>query len=371
MLAFELGQGACPHRQLGTPARARTQVRSALHRRRASRAKGAHPHGVDRDAACGSHRQPCLSASGGSAACTISANAGRRLGPKRSPAHHDRRCGNATASVVSARLADDCFGRAMHKRCRRCRRQPQRYCFPTGSGGPSVPRSDRPGSAVRVMALREEQSPASWSRSLLLCHVRDHAARASATIAFGCRGVNAARSQWRPGARARAGGISRRIAGRSDRAAATPSSSAASRPPPGCVASDVWAVRGEHRRFQRRLPRDQARPGDGHPRRHPIGLVRRASGEGSLTHTSSPSGTRPPELVAGRPGPGHPGHCQRHGPRSLSSQRLPRGFDGAVKPSCGRPAGQESPNSCRHFASGRYWARTSDLLLVRGVGSDR
>ena len=40
-----------------------------------------------------------------------------------------------------------------------------------GIGRSLAPRSDRPGSTVRVIAMREEQWPASWSRSPLLCHV--------------------------------------------------------------------------------------------------------------------------------------------------------------------------------------------------------
>ena len=39
-----------------------------------------------------------------------------------------------------------------------------------GIGRSLAPRSDRPGSTVRVIAMREEQWPASWSRSPLLCH---------------------------------------------------------------------------------------------------------------------------------------------------------------------------------------------------------
>jgi hypothetical protein len=50
----------------------------------------------------------------------------------------------ATASIVSLRLADDCFDPAMHERGRWCRRQPPRYCFSTASVGPSIPRSERP-----------------------------------------------------------------------------------------------------------------------------------------------------------------------------------------------------------------------------------
>ena len=53
----------------------------------------------------------------------------------------------------------------------------------------------------------ESNSAASWSRSPLLCHVRDHPARADPTIPVGYRGVNAAPPQrgrssrakhWRP-----------------------------------------------------------------------------------------------------------------------------------------------------------------------------
>jgi hypothetical protein len=42
-----------------------------------------------------------------------------------------------------------------------------------GVGRSLGPRSDRPGSTVRVIAMREEQWPASWRRSPLLCHDPD------------------------------------------------------------------------------------------------------------------------------------------------------------------------------------------------------
>ena len=50
-----------------------------------------------------------------------------------------------------------------------------RYCSLRHRPGPSVPRSQGPGSAIRVIATREEQQPASWSRAPLLCHGRSSA----------------------------------------------------------------------------------------------------------------------------------------------------------------------------------------------------
>jgi hypothetical protein len=53
-----------------------------------------------------------------------------------------------------------------------------------GIGRSFGPRSDRPGSTVRVIAMREEQWPASWSRSPLLCHGLDRQRHPSRAIAF-------------------------------------------------------------------------------------------------------------------------------------------------------------------------------------------
>ncbi len=55
-------------------------------------------------------------------------------------------------------------------------------------------------------------------------------------------------------------------------------------------------------------------------------------------------------------------------PRSLSPQWLPGGFHAAVRRTCGRPLEQENPMLAGDSRSGRYWARTSDLLLVRQPG---
>jgi acetyl esterase/lipase len=49
-----------------------------------------------------------------------------------------------------------------------------------GIGRSLAPRSDRPGSTVRVIATREEQSPASWSRSPQ--YTTDPAERALSTV---------------------------------------------------------------------------------------------------------------------------------------------------------------------------------------------
>jgi hypothetical protein len=62
----------------------------------------------------------------------------------------------ATASVALPRLADDCFDPAMHKRGRWSRRN-RRTTALYGIGRCLAPRSDRPGSTVRVTAIREEQ----------------------------------------------------------------------------------------------------------------------------------------------------------------------------------------------------------------------
>ena len=57
----------------------------------------------------------------------------------------------------------------------------------------------------------------------------------------------------------------------------------------------------------------------------------------------------------------------------MSPQWLPRGFHAAVRQTLGRPPSARAPSTYRRFANGRYWARTSDLLLVRQswAGGDR
>ncbi len=90
-----------------------------------------------------------------------------------SPGAHE--C-SATAAVVSPRLADGCFTPAMHKPSRSRPRHLPRYCFSTALGRPPA-RSDRPASAVRLIAMRGMESCRSCQRlgALLLCRV-GHAA---------------------------------------------------------------------------------------------------------------------------------------------------------------------------------------------------
>ena len=63
----------------------------------------------------------------------------------------------ATASVVSPRPADDCFSPAMHKRGSVVPAATAALLLLYGFGRSLGPRSDRPGLAVRVIAIREEQ----------------------------------------------------------------------------------------------------------------------------------------------------------------------------------------------------------------------
>jgi hypothetical protein len=69
----------------------------------------------------------------------------------------------ATPRAQQSRCArrDGCFSPAMHNSGRLLPAEAPRYCFfSTASTGPSVPRSDRPGPAARVIAMRGMQSPA-------------------------------------------------------------------------------------------------------------------------------------------------------------------------------------------------------------------
>jgi hypothetical protein len=104
----------------------------------------------------------------------------------------------------------------------------------------------------------------------------------------------------------------------------------------------------------------------GHPGRRRIGPVRRVGGGGSLTHTSLPWGARSPQLAlrdgcgsaeraAGSPTKQAP--CGRNGFQEASMQPPDEPADDR--------RGEGKPECSRHFGSGRYWARTSDLLLVR------
>ena len=61
----------------------------------------------------------------------------------------------ATASVVSSRLADDCFGPAMHKPGRLLPAANAALLLLYGIGRSLGPRSDRPGPAVRVIEMRK------------------------------------------------------------------------------------------------------------------------------------------------------------------------------------------------------------------------
>jgi hypothetical protein len=63
----------------------------------------------------------------------------------------------ATASVVLPRLADDCFDPAMHKQGSVVPAAPAALLLLYGIGRSLAPRSDRPGSTVRVIAMRDEQ----------------------------------------------------------------------------------------------------------------------------------------------------------------------------------------------------------------------
>ena len=106
-------------------------------------------------------------------------------------------------------------------------------------------------------------------------------------------------------------------------------------PRPAAWKATLAAVRGEPRQFQR----------------HRIGLVRRVDGGGSLTHTSSPSGPRPPQLVR---------VATLVEPAMASRRLLCRS---STEP---RPPVARNPDRSRRFRDGRYWARTSDLLLIKG-----
>ena len=64
-------------------------------------AKGAHLPASTVRRHVASPREPCSPARGGSAACSISASASRRVGRERSPAQHDRRYRNATQAIAA------------------------------------------------------------------------------------------------------------------------------------------------------------------------------------------------------------------------------------------------------------------------------
>jgi hypothetical protein len=80
--------------------------------------------------------------------------------------------GYATASVVAPRLADDCFSPAMHKRGRSVPAATAALLPLYGIRRSLGPRSDRPGSAVRVIAIRRTQSPALTRLRRSLRHAR-------------------------------------------------------------------------------------------------------------------------------------------------------------------------------------------------------
>jgi hypothetical protein len=186
-------------------------------------------------------------------------------------------------AATPRRKPDRCTGRALHKSMLLAARAagPHSCSARRGNSGPcrrpacSDPQPRLPASAgcdarpavdplrAAVRAARLASSP---------CHECDHAGRAGATIAFGCRGVNATTSRRRSRASARVRGICRRSGWRQRSAAATPSPSAVSRPSSGCVASDAWGgARGASA-----VPTSPS-PGlspicDGHPGRRKSGL---------------------------------------------------------------------------------------------------